>query len=458
VAGQIDVAVIGAGFAGLTAARELTRAGASCVVLEARERVGGRVHDRVLADGTVLELGGQWVGPTQDRILGLLAELGIGTEATPTAGDALTIVGDARHRHQGELPDDLGPGVRPAIDAAFAALDDLGTSVPLDAPWDAPGADRLDHITMDTWLANNVDHAEAHRFLFALVESLFVRPPVETSMLDFLVHTRAAGSLIEAMSVEGGTQQARIAAGPQAVTQRLADEFGDRVVLGSPVWRIRETARGVAVDTAGVTYEAERVIVAMAPLLASRILVEPPVTTLRDGLAHRMPHGSVIKIQALYREPFWRADGLSGTGFSTDGPVSYIADGSPVDGHRGVLVGFIESRQARALADASEGRICATALDGLAAFVGDQARSPDEVHIVDWSADPWTRGCYSGHVAPGAWTSFGPALRQPCGRIHWAGTETAVRMCGYIDGAVESGRRAAAEVLAALGSIARIRP
>ena len=458
MAARVDVAVIGAGFAGLTAARDLSRAGASCVVLEARDRVGGRVHDRVLEDGTVLELGGQWVGPTQDRILGLLAELGIATQPTPTDGDELTIVDGVRFRHPGELPDDLGPGVRPAIDEALATLDDLGATIPLDAPWDAPDAVRFDHTTMDAWLQANVEHDGARRFLFAVVETLYVRPPIETSVLDFLVHARAAGSLIEAMSVEGGTQQARIAGGPQAVTQRLAGELGDRVVLGSPVWRIRSTRDGVAVDTAGATHAAQRVIVAMAPLLASRILVEPPVPALRDGLAQRMPHGSVIKIQALYREPFWRADGLSGTGFTTDGPVSFVADGSPADGQRGVLVGFIESRQARALADASEERVRATALDGLAAFFGDGARSPEDLNVVDWSADPWTRGCYSGHVAPGAWTSFGRALREPCGPIHWAGTETAVRMCGYIDGAIESGHRAAAEVLAALGSPSGIRP
>jgi monoamine oxidase len=452
VAGRVDVAVIGAGFAGLTAARELTRAGASCVVLEARDRVGGRAHDRVLDDGTVLELGGQWVGPTQRGILGLLEELGIGTEATPTDGDALTIVDGVRRRHRGELPDDLGPGVRPEIDAVFTTLDALGRRVPLDAPWAAPDADRLDHTTMDAWLAANVEHDGARSFLLAVVESLFVRPPVETSVLDFLVHTRAAGSLTEAMSVEGGTQQARIAGGPGAVTRRLADELGERVALGSPVWRIRTARDGVAIETVAASYTARRVIVAMAPLIASRILVEPALPALRDGLAHRMPHGSVIKIQAVYHEPFWRRDGLAGTGFSTDGPVSYIADGSPADGHRGVLVGFIESRRARALADADVERIRATALDGLAAFVGDEARSPADIHVVDWSADPWTRGCYSGHVAPGAWTAFGRALREPCGPIHWAGTETAVRMCGYMDGAVESGRRAAAEVLAALGS------
>ncbi len=448
--------VIGAGFAGLTAARELTRAGATCIVLEARDRVGGRVHDRILADGTVLELGGQWVGPTQSRILGLLDELDIATEPTPTDGDALTIVDGVRLRHRGELPDDLGPGVRPAIDAAFRALDELGDAVPLDAPWAAPDAERLDHTTMDAWLVANVEHAGARAFLLALVESLFVRPPVEISVLDFLVHTKAAGSLTEAMSVEGGTQQARITGGPQAVTQRLADELGKRVVLGDAVWRIRTTAAGVAVDSTLGTYDARRLIIAMAPLLASRMIVDPPLPALRDGLAHRMPHGSVIKVQAVYREPFWRADGLSGTGFSTHGPVSYIADGSPAGGQRGVLVGFIESRQARALADAPAERVRTVALDGLAAFVGDAARSPDAFFAVDWSADPWTRGCYSGHVAPGAWTSFGPALREPCGPIHWAGTETAVRMCGYIDGAVESGRRAAAEVLAALGPPPRI--
>ena len=448
--------VIGAGFAGLTAARELTHAGATCIVLEARDRVGGRVHDRILADGTVLELGGQWVGPTQSRILGLLDELDIATEPTPTDGDALTIVEGVRLRHRGELPDDLGPGVRPAIDAAFRALDELALRSPSTrrgrrrTPSDSitrrwtPGSSRTSSTPVPVrscWRSSS-RCSSGHRS--------------RSSVLDFLVHTKAAGSLTEAMSVEGGTQQARITGGPQAVTQRLADELGKRVVLGDAVWRIRTTAAGVAVDSTLGTYDARRLIIAMAPLLASRMIVDPPLPALRDGLAHRMPHGSVIKVQAVYREPFWRADGLSGTGFSTHGPVSYIADGSPAGGQRGVLVGFIESRQARALADAPAERVRTVALDGLAAFVGDAARSPDAFVAVDWSADPWTRGCYSGHVAPGAWTSFGPALREPCGPIHWAGTETAVRMCGYIDGAVESGRRAAAEVLAALGPPPRI--
>ena len=447
---DVEVVIVGAGFAGLVAARELVRQGRSVLVLEARDRVGGRTWDHVRGDGSVLELGGQWVGPTQDRILGLLAELGVATQPSPTAGDGLTIVDGVRHRHPGELPEDLGPGVRPALDRVIATLDALAGTVPLDAPWDAADAVRLDHTTMDAWLTANVEPAGARRFLLGMVESLFVRPPVETSLLDLLVHVRAAGSLTEAMSVEGGTQQARIAGGPQAVAARIAAELGDRVVLGCPVFRVRSDADGVAIDTAGGTRRARRAIVAMAPLLASRIVFEPALPAMRDALAQRMPHGSVIKVQAVYPAPFWRADGLSGIGFSLDGPISYLADGTPPSGGPGVLVGFLESRHARALAGASAEQVRAHALDGFAAFLGARARTPDELHAVDWTAEPWTRGCYSGHVAPGAWTAFGRALREPCGLIHWAGTETAVRMCGYIDGAVESGQRAAAEVAAAL--------
>ena len=255
------------------------------------------------------------------------------------------------------------------------------------------------------------------------------------------------------MSVEGGTQQARITGGPQAVTQRLADELGKRVVLGDAVWRIarhgrcggRQHARDLRRSSAHHRHGAP----AREP-----DEVDPPLPALRDGLAHRMPHGSVIKVQGVYREPFWRADALSGTGL--------LARAREL--HRRWLarrwsarraVGFIESRQARALADAPAERVRAAALDGLAAFVGERhgRRTRLRHGLVGRS---WTRGCYSGHVAPGAWTSFGPALREPCGPKSLGGDQTAVRMCGYIDGAVESGRRAAAEVLAALGPPPRI--
>jgi monoamine oxidase len=446
---KADVAIIGAGFAGLTAARALTRAGASVVVLEARDRVGGRTFDVTLDDGTVLEMGGQWIGPKQTRIHALLGELGIGTTPTYTAGDFITIIDGQLHRHAGELPDDLGAATTAGIEAALAELETLAETVPLEAPWLAPDAERLDGRTMADWLETSVSDVGAKAFMRAVVEGIFVRTAGEVPMLDFLFHARTAGSFAEAIGFEGGAQQDRIVGGPQGVAKRVAAELGDAVVLDAPVRRIEQGSSRIGVDTDRGRFEADHVIVATSPMLAGRIEFSPALPAIRDGLSQRMPHGSVIKLQVLYPTPFWREAGLSGSSVSADGAVTFSVDNSPVSGERGVIVAFIEGREARRLSGVAPGVRRREALDGLVRAFGPAAAEPIDVLELDWSLEPWTRGCYSGHMAPGGWTSFGPALREPCGRIHWAGTETAAWMAGYIDGAISSGERTASEILSA---------
>ncbi len=449
VARRSDVAIVGAGFAGLIAARILARAGQSVVVLEARERVGGRTFDLILDDGSVLEMGGQWIGPGQARIHALIDEFGIETAPTYVAGEAVTVFEDRRYRHPGDFPTDLEPSVMAGIDGALGALETLAATVPIDRPWETPDAIRLDGLTMADWLDSTIVDVRARAFLRALVETLYVRVAGEVSMLDFLFHARTVGSLAAAIGIEGGAQQDRIVGGPQAVAGRLAAELGDQVILRAPVRRIVHDQDGVRFETDRGVFEARRAIVAVSPMLATRIDFDPPLPSIRDGLGQRMPHGSVIKFHALYPAPFWRNDGLSGISFSTSGAVSFTTDNSPADGRRGVIVGFIEGREARRLGAAPTAARKAAATASLVRRFGPQAARMERYVEMDWSAEPWTRGCYSGHLAPGAWTSFGPALREPCGAIHWAGTETATWMAGYIDGAIESGERTAAEILAA---------
>lgn len=447
VARRSDVAIVGAGFAGLTAARILARAGQSVVVLEARERVGGRTFDLTLDDGSILELGGQWIGPGQARIYALLDEFGIETAPTYVAGEAVTVFEDRLYRHQGDFPTDLGPSVTAGIDEALGALETLAATVLIDRPWETPDAMRLDGLTMADWLDSTIVDVRARAFLRALVETLYVRVAGEVSMLDFLFHARTVGSLAAAIGIEGGAQQDRIVGGPQAVAGRLAAELGEQVILRAPVRRIVHDD-GVRLETDRGTFDARRAIVAVSPMLATRIDFDPPLPSIRDGLGQRMPHGSVIKFHAVYPAPFWRSAGLSGISFSTSGAVGFTTDNSPADARRGVLVGFIEGREARRLGAAPTAARKAAATASLVRVFGPEAASPERFIEMDWSAEPWTRGCFSGHLAPGAWTSFGPALREPCGVIHWAGTETATWMAGYIDGAIESGERAAAEILA----------
>ena len=446
-----DVAIIGAGFAGLSAARTLRRAGASVVVLEARDRVGGRTFDVTLDDGTLLELGGQWIGPTQSRIHGLLDELGIATTPSFLEGETVTVFEGEARRHEGSFPTDLGATTSAAVGDAFEDLEALAAGISLERPWAAPDAERMDGQTMAGWLDGNVPDARARALVRSVVESMFVRPAGEVSLLDFLFHARTAGSLAEALGFEGAAQQDRIVGGPQAVAERIAAELGRDLVLSAPVRRIEQRIAGLLVDTDRGRFEADRAIVAVSPMLAGRIEVDPPLPALRDGLAQHMPHGSVIKIQVVYAAPFWRAAGLSGLSFSTDGAVSFTADNSPPGGGRGVIVGFIEGREARRLGAAPAVARRQAAIASLVRVFGPAAAEVEQLVELDWSAEPWTRGCYSGHMAPGGWFAFGPALREPCDRIHWAGTETAAWMAGYIDGAIASGERAAAEIVTARG-------
>jgi monoamine oxidase len=447
-----DVAIIGAGFAGLSAARTLARAGASVVVLEARDRVGGRTFDVTLDDGTLLELGGQWIGPTQSRIHGLLDELGIVTTPSFVGGETVTVFeGQTRH-HEGNFPADLGATTSAAVDATFDSLEALAADIPLDRPWAAPDAERIDGQTMAGWLDGAVPDARARALVRSVVESIFVRPAGEVSLLDFLFHARTAGSLAEALGFEGAAQQDRIVGGPQAVAQRVAAELGEGLVLSAPVRRIEQGTAGVVIDTDRGRFGADRMVVAVSPMLAGRIEFDPPLPALRDGLAQHMPHGSVIKIQVVYAAPFWREAGLSGMSFSTDGAVSFTADNSPPGGGRGVIVGFIEGREARRLGAAPAIARRQAAIASLIRAFGPAAAELERFVELDWSSEPWTRGCYSGHMAPGGWTAFGPALREPCGRIHWAGTETAAWMAGYMDGAIASGERAAAELVTPRGA------
>ncbi len=188
------------------------------------------------------------------------------------------------------------------------------------------------------------------------------------------------------------------------------------------------------------------VIVTLPPALCGRLDYDPILPGLRDQLTQRVPMGSVIKCSAVYDRPFWRDAGLTGQATSDSGAVRITFDNSPPDGRPGVLLGFIEGDEARAWGQRSPSDRRAAVLESLVAYFGAPAGAPTAYIEHDWSADPWTRGCYGGFMPPGVLTTYGPALREAIGRVHWAGTETADVSNGYMDGAVRSGERAAGEI------------
>ncbi len=462
---EADVAIVGAGLAGLVAGRRLAAAGLQPVVVEARQRVGGRLLNEEIGEGRVVEVGGQWIGPTQERIAALADELGVATFPTFAEGRDVMVMDGKRTtysefaRARLELLRDLARAVPPLalidFEQARARLDRMARQVPLEAPWEAPQARLWDGQTFATWVRRNLRTA-AGRTLFELVtEAVWAAEPADVSLLHVLFYTRSGSGFNSLVGTEGGAQQDRFHGGSQRLALLMAEQLGgERVRLGCPVRRI-EHGGGQVVLHAGdgegaVALRAGRAIVAIPPTLAGRIDYDPILPALRDQLTQRMPQGSVIKTMAIYDEPFWRREGLSGQGTSDVGPARVVFDNSPPDGSPGVLLGFLEGRFARQWAARPAPERRQAILNGHSRLFGPRAAEPTGFVERVWADEEWTRGCYGCLMTTGGWTEYGRALREPVGRLHWAGAETATVWNGYMDGAVRSGERAATEVAAAL--------
>ncbi len=456
-----EVCVVGAGLAGLTAAHRLIDTGYDVVVVEARDRVGGRTHSRALDDGTVVDLGGQWIGPTQDRVLRLVADLGLSTFPTWTTGESLLGLGRSDLvRYRGAVPE-LPKVVLADVGQTQFRLERLARTIPLDRPWEAKRADRLDAETLEGWIRRTARTGRGRDYFRVVSEAVFAADASSISLLHAAFYVRSGRGVDMLVGTRGGAQQDRVVGGTQQLSDRLAEGLAGRIHLGAPVRRIDHGAgapgrggddvRGAVVHGDGVEVRARRVVVAVPPTLAGRIDYRPALPGDRDQLTQRMPAGAVIKTMALYDRPFWRDDGLDGQVATSTPPVKVVFDNSPPSGSPGILLAFVEGRSAIELGRATPGELRAEVLSALARFFGPQAaRAVDFVHL-DWQQEEWTRGCYGAHLPPGALTQFGPALRRPVGPIHWAGTETAEVWSGYMDGAIESGERVAREIRTALG-------
>jgi monoamine oxidase len=445
-----DVVVVGAGLAGLAAARELRAAGRDVIVLEARDRVGGRTLNESIGDGKVVEIGAQWVGPTQDRVLALVRELGLETFPTHAAGKNIFERGGQLGHYSGTIPRTNPVGLA-EVGIAIRRLNAMAATVPPEAPWLAPKAERWDSETFATWMRRNVRTEVARDILRLAIIGVWAVEPRDLSLLHVLFYIRSAGSLEILTDTEGGAQQDRIVGGSQLIALRMAEQLGSPVVeLATPVRSIRHSEAGVTVVADRLTVGGRRAIVAIPPTLTGRIAYDPPLPAVRDGLSQRMAQGSVVKCMAVYERPFWRQRGLSGAVTSVTGPVSVGFDNSPPDGSPGVLLGFLEGQAAREAADLPQAERRRLVADCFARLFGPEAADPIDYVDRAWGADEWSRGCYGGFMPTGAWTDYGSALRPPIGPIHWAGAETAVVWNGYMDGAVGSGQEAARAALSDL--------
>jgi monoamine oxidase len=418
-------------------------------VLEARDRVGGRVLNAVIPHGQVVEAGGQWIGPTQDRVAALAEAVGVETFPTHTDGDNLLRLDGRLRRYSGTIPR-LGPLVLLDVARGLRKLNGLSRRIDPAAPWEARDADRLDATSLAEWVDRTMLTRTAKRLMRLATRTTWGADPEELSMLHTAFYLRSAGSFEMLTDTKGGAQQDRIVGGSQEIALRVAEGLGDRIALDAPVTRISESGGGLTIVAGDGKVRARRAIVSVPPPLRARIEFDPMLPPAHRQLAQRMPMGWLVKATAIYDEPFWRADGLSGEALNEAGPVTITFDNSPPGGTPGALVGFVGGRDARAFARLGKSERRRAVLGCFESLFGPRAQAAEDYIELDWAAEPWSDGGPVASFATGGWTAAGPALREPVGRLHWAGTETATRWSGYIDGAISSGERAAAEAMALL--------
>ncbi len=442
-----DVCIVGAGYAGLTAARRLTEAGKSVIVLEARDRVGGRIWTAHLPDGTPVDRGGAWLAPKHDRMFALAREVGVSTYKTYVAGHHL-LLGEGRLRKYRGLIPTISPAAIVTLWLANARLDRMARSLPLDAPWTAKRAVEWDSRSIGWFVERSGIRTTLARDLWeSAVRGLFPGDLNDISFLNMLFLIHSHGSINTLFSIEGGSQENLVVGGAGSIARRMADDLRDAIRLSTPVRAIRQQADSVHVETAALTVSARHVIVTVPPALVPQIEFDPVLPADRLALYRNSPAGPETKTLLVYDEQFWRAAGLSGQSAEPKSASEVTIDATPAAGTPGVLASFTfgpVAERVDALDPAERRRLV---LKSMVERFGPRAGTPADFIETSWWKEEWTRGCSMAHWAPGILTKYGPLLRQPFGRVHWAGTETATISWGAMDGAVRSGERAAEEIL-----------
>ncbi|MFT3729509.1 MAG: flavin monoamine oxidase family protein [Terricaulis sp.] len=441
----IDIVIVGAGFAGLTAARRLRAAGHAVVVLEADDRVGGRTKAGRIG-GEVVDIGGQWVGPQQTSLLALAQELHVATEQQYTTGKNILDIAGYRAAYEGETPM-LDPAAMQEFVEVITKIETFAAQMVLPNAWESPNAADFDSQTIESWLVANAQTPAVRTALRLLVRTVLSNEAGQVSMLALLAYSKAGGGFSSLIGTRGGAQDSYFVGGVWQLAQKMAAELGGAIMLNAPVTAIAQDDAGVIVTTPATEYRARYVIVTAPPPLAARIQYTPPMPAVRDGLTQRMPMGCVIKVHVAYARPFWRQRGLSGLVLSDRTEFGPWFDHSPQHGG-GDLVGFFNGATAQKWADRDPAERRAQVLNDIALYFGPDALHPSDYLEEVWSANAVHRGGYVALPSPGTLTHFGPAIHAPVDRIHWAGTETADAWIGYIDGAIRSGERVATEVSA----------
>jgi monoamine oxidase len=445
---EADVIVVGAGFAGITAARELKLAGQSVALLEARPRLGGRSFSREIGDGKVVDLGCEFHGFANRIIRATAKDLGIESYKTFDEGHKLMDWNGNVLRWKGMAPK-VGPVALAEFGQAVLRLERMARQVPRDEPWRAPRAAQWDSETIWSWTLRNIRSSGGRLLMRSMIESGMAFSPADTSLLHVLFYTEGIGGFRAVTGVAGGSLESRFVGGSQNIALTLARTVADETYINAVVTRVEQRGDSVRVSGPGFTATGRRVVIAVPAPLADRMEYDPPMPVSRDQATQRLVGGAAIKYITLYDEPFWRADGLTGmaVGTGANGPIRATMDACPPDGTPGALTAFVTGPSARAVSRLTAAERRELLLGHLVRWFGPKAGRPYDIIETNWMAEPFTRGCWHAFCPPGYYTACGPAIREPVGRIHWAGAETMPVEYGAMGGAIDSGRRAAREII-----------
>ena len=444
-----DVVVIGAGASGLTAAHELKKAGHSVAVLEARDRVGGRLWTDEI-DGAMLELGGQWVSPEQDALKETLAELGLERYERYRDGDSVYVgVDGERRRFTGEIFP-VAPETEKVMVALIEKLDGLVERMDPERPWEHPNAGELDRISFEHWLETQTDDQEARdNIALFIAGAMLTKPAHAFSALQALLMAGSAGSFSNLVDADIILNE-RVVGGLQQVPLRLAERLGDDVLLSNPVRTLRWGPDGVTAVTDSTEVRARFAVLAVPPHLISRVSFEPPLPRRQQQLHQHLSMGFVIKVHAVYETPFWREDGLSGTAFSPYELVHEAYDNTNHADARGTLVGFVSDRNADDVFTLSAEERKRRILESLSHYYGEKTLSPVVYYESDWGSEEWTRGAYAASFDLGGLERYGSDVRRPVGPIWFSCSDLAGAGYQHVDGAIRMGRRTAEGIAALL--------
>ena len=446
----LDCVIIGGGFSGLASARILHQSQRKFILLEARERLGGRTHTKYFSDGRYVDLGGQWIGPTQDRMYALAKEYGIGWYETYNQGRNILDLNKTIKTYTGLIPKmDVASLLN--IDFVLKKLERLARRVPLDSPWSATNATAWDSITLEQFVRKHCVTRNCYKVVRAGLETVYACELNEVSLLHALFYIRSGTNLNTLLSITNGAQQHRIKGGMQPLAERIAEAFSTSVRLNCAVKSVRQDGKTMRIIGENFEYTCRQVIIAIPPVLISQIDFSPALPLQKQQLLQKLSMGIVGKIFGVYDKPFWRDKGFSGQVVADEhSPFQTFFDSSPADNSYGVLLAFCIAGRARSFFSEDEHTRKDIALRYFERYFGKEAATP--VHYADhcWADEAWSKGCYAALYPTGAWSNFRNELSTPIGAVHWAGTETSDVWYGYIDGAVRAGERAAAEVLSAL--------